>query len=88
MEIIYVVCFVNEPSLSLSLSLTDIMKRNRDRCVGGVVSDIFHHLMRHITSLVFLSVFSIVSQVHSFDGSQQDAAALIDLDLYIGINGW
>ncbi|XP_017741408.1 PREDICTED: putative deoxyribonuclease TATDN1 [Rhinopithecus bieti] len=57
----------------------DIMKRNRDRCVGECS---FVQSTRMSTEF-----HSQENPVHSFDGTKEAAAALIDLDLYIGFNG-
>lgn len=64
------------------------MKRNRDRCVGGVVRTFVHIYWFGGNLIRLIGSTSFFFQVHSFDGTAEDAAALIDLDLYIGINGW
>ena len=57
---------------------TDILRRNKSTLQsGGVVSP-----------LVVLVDNCTIYQVHSFDGSWDDAQAALDCGLYIGLNGW
>lgn len=75
--------------------VADIMRRNRERCSGGVVgahlccsSHSNYELCSYSNGSHLLEIRLFSFQVHSFDGTADDAAAITDLDLYIGINGW
>ena len=63
---------------------TRIVARNRDCISAGVVSI----ETQSVTFRNSLTHFLFLVQVHSFTGSKEEAQQILDLDLYIGINGW